>query len=662
MSDLKNILRSIEDEEILDEDGVEVYADSVKQALELTSKELQVDISMLDYEIIEKGVKGFWGFGRKPYRVLVKPIKLDDSHDDILEIEKRLGHGSAADEIELKRIDGNVDGECRVRVTKSGVWLTVTPPRGRGKKIEISDAMHEISSLRIANYDVKKLEKLVKSPSLKSIRIGDWIPNPEYDGSVSIEVAEDEMKAYAIFSPPHFSGKHLELDEVLDALDAVGVVSGIEEDRIKTYLDAMNYRESLCAAEGRNPTHGRDARIDYKVRIDKSDSLFEEDEKGQVDFRNLDLLENVVVGQLLAVKVSADEGTPGRTVKNRILPAKSGKDIVMKYGKGTILSEDGLELTAEINGQVVFQNNKISIEPVYIVKGDVSLETGNIIFLGSIVISGNVQDNFIVRAAGNIEVKGSVQKAFLESEGDIIVRQGIVGRDESKIESTGGSVYAKFIQTSNVIAEKDVIVSEGILHSHVDAGDRILCNGRRARIVGGVIRAGGEVNARYLGSDSFTKTEIRVGTNPKVLQQISELKSMNRNINEELNKVKLDINTIDTQKKNSGGYLPPDKEELHNKLIEQKQKLTGKLNEIVLELDELKAYIQMLGQKGKVCVERNMFPGVDIHIKDERFSVKDPYTFIKVTLENDDIRLSEYEVPELGNEERKIMTISRTRR
>jgi uncharacterized protein (DUF342 family) len=49
------------------------------------------------------------------------------------------------------------------------------------------------------------------------------------------------------------------------------------------------------------------------------------------------------------VKVPAEEGIPGRTITNRVIPAKSGKDTSIKYGKGTILSEDGTELTAEIN-------------------------------------------------------------------------------------------------------------------------------------------------------------------------------------------------------------------------------------------------------------------------------------------------------------------------
>ena len=660
MGSLKELLKSLEDEEESPENELEVYADSLKQALELAARELRVEISMLDYSIMEKGVTGFLGMGRRPYKVLVRASKTHDAYKDIDDIERKLAKISVSD-LEIKDVNRYRDGSFKIRVTKSGVWLTVTAPTGGGQPVNVNDINNRIYALRIADPNEKKIEKEVKSPSGKPVRIGEWTPNPELDGTLSIEVSEDEMKAYAHFVPPKFGGRHMETDDVLESLKRAGVVTGINESRISEYLENMDYSRPLLAAEGQAPRHGRDAYIDYKVRIDKSDVSFSEDEKGQVDFKNLDLLENVVVGQLLAVKVPAEQGVPGRTVTNRITPARSGKDTALRHGKGTILSEDGTELTAEINGQVVFQAGRISVEPVYYVKGDVSLETGNIVFLGSVVVGGSVQDNFIVKAAGNIEVKGSVQKAFLEAEGDIIVRQGIMGREEAKIESTGGSIYANFIQSANVYAERDVIVSEGILHSRVDAAGRILCHGRRARIVGGMLRAGDEVNARVIGSDSFTKTEVRTGINPKVLQQITDLEGVRVQVTEELDKMKKDIITLNAQKTSAGGRLPADKEELLAKTLQQRKKTEDRLSEVSIELEELKAYLTMLDQKGKVCAEQTIFPGVEIFIKDKRFPVRDPYNHIKFALEGGEIRLSEYEKPELSPDVVR-KTITRRRR
>ncbi len=660
MASLKEMLMSIEDDEN-PEDEVEVLADSVRQALDVAARELGVDVSDLDYDIVEKGTKGIFGVGRQPYRVIVRPLMRRHEEHDIEKIEQKLS-GYHEEDLILERQSKNADSTFSIRVVRSGVWLTVTPPRGNGRYVTPDEINNKLFSMQINNGDIKKIDKEARKPSGTPVKIAEWIPKPEWDGTFSVEITDDEMKCYVNFIPPRFSGRHMEYEDILSALKSNGVVVGIRDDAIRQYLEKMNYSQPLLAAEGTPPRHGNDAYVEYKVRIDKSRVSFEEDkETKKVDFKDLDLLENVVVGQVLAVKVPAAEGVPGRTVTNRVLPARSGKDITMRHGKGTILSEDGTELTAEINGQVVFQGGRLSVEPVYTVKGDVNLETGNIVFLGSVLIGGSVQDNFTVKAAGNIEVRGSVQKAFLEAEGDIIVVQGIMGREEAKIESTGGSIYTKFVQAATIIAENDVIVSEGILHSRVDAGGKILCNGRKARIVGGQIRAGEEVNARFIGADASAKTEIRVGINPKVHQQLVDIERVKREVDEEYEKVKKNMHTLTIQKTNSGGKLPPDKEEMLAKSKEQMQKLGNRQNEINLEYEELKAYLGMIGHKGKICAEKTLFPGVDIFIKDKKYEVKDPYNHIKITLEGDNWKFGEYEPPAMNDEKGKIMRVRRRR-
>ena len=197
------------------------------------------------------------------------------------------------------------------------------------------------------------------------------------------------------------------------------------------------------------------------------------------------------------------------------------------------------------------------------------------------------------------------------------------------------------------------------MHSNVDAGERIISVGRRARIVGGVIRAGNEVNARFLGADVATKTEIRVGINPKVLQQMSELENMKNKYESELEEMQKNLNTLTNQKK--AGKLTADKEKMYEELSSRNETLTGRIEEINLELEELNSYIGMLEHKGKICAEKTVYPGVDVYIKDEKFAVKDEYNYIKFSLEGDEIRLSEYEQPELTDGHSRLTTLVRRR-
>jgi len=661
MGSLKDIFLEIDNSESHEphDNSIEVYADSVKQALEIAANEFNVNVSFLDYEVIEKGTKGLFGIGRLPYRVIVTLLKTEVELNNIDDIEKKLtGDYTPSISFDDKK---SVDGELTVRVSKSGIWLSVSKPKRGGKAVTLDDVEEKCQNLRISNYDKSAAAKAVKNADGEKVKIGEWSPNPAFDSTIRVEVTEDELRAYVYINPPKFSGRHMDYDDVIDALKNSGVVTGIKENDIKEYLNDMDYRKPLLAAEGQPAYDGKNAYIDYKVNIDKSSIKFEEDETGKVDFLNLELLENVVVGQLLAVKVPLEQGIPGRTITNRILPAKSGRDTSIKYGKGTILLEEGNKLTAEINGQVVYKLGKISVEPVFVVYGDVSLETGNIVFLGSVIVQGSVQDNFEVKAAGNIEVKGTVQKAFIEAEGDIIINQGISGKDEARVESTGGSIFAKFAQNANIIAERSVVIPEGILHCKVDAGEKIYSIGRRAKIAGGVIRATEEVNAGYLGAEGSTRTVIRVGVNPKMLQQMDDLTESKKSFEDELNTLRLDLKTLNTQKRNAGGKLSEEKEKTLAELTTREEKQSARLTEVSEELEELNQYMSLLEHKGKACAEKVAYPGVEVYIKDKDFKIKDNYNHVTFSLKGGEIDISSYEKPVFIEGSQRITTVVKKR-
>ncbi len=181
------------------------------------------------------------------------------------------------------------DGSFKIRVTKSGIYLIVNPPSGGGQPAGLGDVNNRLFAMRISNADMKKVEKEVGRPSGKRVKIGEWMPNAEYDGSMTVEISEDEMKTFVHFVPPRFFGRHNGSRGCRRFLKRAGVVVGINEEGIGQYLEKMEYSHPLLAAEGQPPRHGKDASVDYKVKIDKTSINLSEDERGQVDFKNLDI-------------------------------------------------------------------------------------------------------------------------------------------------------------------------------------------------------------------------------------------------------------------------------------------------------------------------------------------------------------------------------------
>ncbi len=254
MGKLKDMLLALDGDEVR-EDEIEVLADSVRQALELASRELNTDISSLDYDILEKGTAGLFGIGRQPYRVLVRPIKTSLEEHDFEKIEHKLTGITEADVSIVQ--EKHADGSFTVRVLKTGVWITIKPPKGRGRPVDSQEITNRLFSMQINNADLKKIEKEARKPSGKPIKAGEWVPRPEWDSSFSVEITDDEMKCFINFIPPKFSGRHMDIDDVLNALRANGVVAGIREDTINAYLEAMNYSSPLLARGNAAPSRPR---------------------------------------------------------------------------------------------------------------------------------------------------------------------------------------------------------------------------------------------------------------------------------------------------------------------------------------------------------------------------------------------------------------------
>lgn len=623
-------------------DRVEVIGLTIASCLNRASRHLNKDLSRIDYEILERGKKAF--FNPKPYRILVSVLEQENEYADLEEFSMKLGVGDRmlSEELDQLVTPKHQDGRCLVKVYRQGVMLIVYPALGEGRPATVDDCYERLQKRGIQNFDSAKIERAVKSATGEPYKIGPYVPKPENDSNCKVEISPDEMKAFVRITPPKPGGRDLDVNDIVNVLKSHGVVVGFLEDDIKQALNDERYGQDILAAQGVPPKHGKDAYIDYKVNIKKNLHL-EEDESGRVDFKQLNLVENVVVGQILAEKIQATRGEAGRTLFNRIVEARDGKDTELRQGRNTILSEDGTKLTAEINGQVVFSSGKVSVDPVHRVVSDVGPKTGNIMFLGSVVVGGNILDNYEVKAAGNLDVAGSVQKAKIEAEGDIIVQSGILGKEEARIESTGGSLFARFIQNATVIVTGDVIVQEGILHSHVEAGGRIICNGRKAQISGGNIRATKEVRAKTLGSPSYTQTEITVGTDPRILSQHEELSTMLSETEDKLRKAQKTLATLQARKKADPEGFGVEQE---SKLAENEEIVetnTEKANELKEEISRLDAYMEELGNEGKVHAEKEIYPGVVVSIRNAAQNVSDNYRAVSLSYDNGYIKIGKLE-------------------
>jgi uncharacterized protein (DUF342 family) len=191
-----------------------------------------------------------------------------------------------------------------------------------------------------------------------------------------------------------------------------------------------------------------------------------------------------------------------------------------------------------------------------------------------------------------------------------------------------------------------VVVSDGIINSQVDAFKRIICQGKKAHIVGGRLRASEEINAKVLGSaTSGTETICEVGFDPKSKQELEKLTAAKESAEKALEETQLNLQTLINIKKQRKS-LPEDKEANMKELMDKRQILMGdikKADEGILKVQE---FLNTLKTRGKVSASSKVYPGVKILIRDAKDDVRNEYRSVTFILENGLIRVTKYEEPD----------------
>jgi uncharacterized protein (DUF342 family) len=316
-----------------------------------------------------------------------------------------------------------------------------------------------------------------------------------------------------------------------------------------------------------------------------------------------------------------------------MLPATEGKDVPLTFGKNVGVEEDGLTIVANEDGQVIFNAGKVSVEKIYTVNGSVGSETGNILFLGSVIISGDVNEGYSVKATGNIEVMGLVDKAELHADGDIIVRQGIIGKPGISVQADQ-MIVAKFIGTAMVKSGSTVIVSESILNSTVYARQQVICQGKKAAIIGGKICAGEEIVSKELGSASGnTETVCEVGYDPETKEALAELTAKQAATQKDLDDIQRNITTFEAMKQRQK-TLSKDKEEYLADFLAKRESLRAQFDRIQEKIQEAEERLARLRLTGKVTVSAKCYPGSVICIRDTRTVIRNEYKSVVFTVQN----------------------------
>lgn len=427
---------------------------------------------------------------------------------------------------------------------------------------------------------------------------------------IDLEISNDKMTAYLLYYA--YPLEELTAADFLQFLKSHQIMYGIDEQLLRAICENPGQfsGKRITIAKGDPPVDGIDAKIELRIKGSTGHSKPMETDQGRVDFRNIDNVTNVKAGELLLVKTPATTGTPGMTITGQRIEAKPGKNHPIKIGKNVVLDQSGLNLYSVIDGQIsITEKERVNVFPVYEVNGDVDYSVGNIDFIGTVVIRGNVLAGFNVKAGGDIRVLGEVEGAELEAAGNIEIRAGIVAQGKGSIKA-GNNVIANFINQANVYAMNDVIVAQSIMHSNIKADHHVICRSGKGLIVGGRIQAGEKIEVNIIGNTMSTPTTLEVGIMPDLINEYNSIKQQITQLQTDLESASKGIALLERQLAIQKS-LTQDKQELRIKLTNLIMTIERKLPELEARKLEIEESLEMVNQ-ARIDVYHNAYPGTKL--------------------------------------------------
>lgn len=524
------------------------------------------------------------------------------------------------------------DGFYQISYENDGVYLTVYPSVGSGRRVDLQTVLDRLARKKIRNFNKDIVQLAVTKADKKPVKIASPQDEIRVDVTANVTTSPDKMRAYISFNPPE-NGRMMSMDEVLEQLNKNGVIYGINRTNLETIVKYPVYNEMICVAEGTPPVNGQNGKVEFHfdVKRESKPTILED---GRVDFRELNLIQSAEQGQTLCTLVPPVRGTPGKTVCGIDIPALDGKPAVLPKGRNVSISEDGQSLVANINGQISYIDGKVNIFSTYEVPADVDNSTGNINFIGNVLIRGNVLSGFVVEAGGTVEVAGVAEGAIIKAGGDIILRRGMQGMGKGILVS-GGDIIARYIENSTVEARND-IKAEAIMHSYIKCGNKLELSGKKGLLVGGSCKVGKEITAKVIGSHLGTVTDIEVGIDPTIRERYKTVKEELIKSESDLKKAEQAITIL--KKLEMAGALTPEKQDMLAKSVRTRVFLTNRFSELKEEMAVLESKLQQ-DAYGKVRCYNFIYPGTKVAIGSCMMYVKENLQYCSLYRDGADIRV-----------------------
>ncbi|WP_300455729.1 FapA family protein [Desulfobacula sp.] len=382
----------------------------------------------------------------------------------------------------------------------------------------IGDLLIEAGMLTTNQRDdiLRSQKRLQAEPNTRPEEKNEFLSHPEtLVQGINLKVSEDFMAAFLIktdvFDPT------ITPAQIKEALSEKGIVKGlVKDEQIQGFIFSTGFKTKYFrVANGVPPVKGKGARLEFFFNTDyvKAGDLTKAE--GVSGFKERGDIPYLEKGTVLAEKIPMIAPRTGYTVFGEEIETTPGRDMVLKLGKGTTLSEDGFKVLSTVRGSPKYSlSGQIRMVESYFIDGDGDDETGHLDYDGNVQINGRITSG--CKVTGNDITAMALEGGQITAEGNVTIAGGVEG---AKIYSRG-NVTAAFIHNSEVVCMGNVIIEREIVDTDVDCSGSCLVEA--GTLISSRITAKMGVKACHIGTEKADPCVIKVGHDVFVEKELAK--------------------------------------------------------------------------------------------------------------------------------------------
>jgi uncharacterized protein (DUF342 family) len=351
-------------------------------------------------------------------------------------------------------------------------------------------------------------------------------PEQEAAPGVRLRVSEDQVQVLLEAVDP-LADPHACVMEIRTACEDLKLPEIPGAENLREFLVRVAKPDEDLTGEllimGRPPEPPRDGQLVW-ARDFFRQGWEVDPETGSVNFWEHLERPGVVAGEEICRVIPPVPGKAGLTVFDQPITVRKPRAEKLRTGKNVEVTEepDGTRiLKAACNGRVRHALGVVTVDDLYVIKGDVCLETGNIHHTGSVSIQGDVKAGALLEVAGDVVVQGLVETSTIRCGGTLTVHGGIVGDGTGTVDADG-EVHALYVNEARISCRGSLVVQNEITHSEITCHGEVLVTA--GRIAGGRTVALGGIQVAVAGAKGSTGTVLIAGRDPALEANIADLR------------------------------------------------------------------------------------------------------------------------------------------